>query len=266
MPGWWRSPGGRTRRPGQHLAVPGDVALIGRDERQRAAGWVAVRASWGVLLLGLVWLSAYLLTAPQFAVRSVEVTGNRLVPADRIVEAASITGQNVFLVGSRQVESACLAIRPLRSVAVTYVWPNVVKLEVVERRPFATWRTGGAAYLVSEDGVILAPAAGDGPLPVILDGDAQPVVVGGTVDGELLREAAYLAAALGPLGLNGRDLEHSRTYGLTASGENGLRVAFGRGDLPEKVATLRALLGGLAGRRVPVQFVDLRLKDRPYFR
>jgi hypothetical protein len=101
----------------------------------------------------------------------------------------------------------------------------------------------------------------------VVDADGQAVTVGGSVDRDVLAGAAYLRTALKPLGLGSRGFEYTRTYGLVAPGEGGFRVAFGRNeDLPGKVATLRVVLDGLAAKQVPAQLVDLRIKDRPYFR
>jgi len=267
MPDWWFSPGGRTRRPNQKLAVPGDVSLLSGDERQRLVGWVALRAVYVALLVGLVWVTGYALTAPELRVESLRVVGNRLVPTEQVLAAAGVAGQNVFLLGSHQAERAVLAIKPIQSARLVFTWPNVATLEIVERKPFAIWQTAGASYLVSQEGIVLAPGAGETQLLVISDGDAGPVAVGDLVDGEVLAQAAYLATALKPIGLGAGVFEHSRSYGLIVPGLNGVRVAFGRGeDLPEKVATLRVLLDALAARQTPVQFVDLRIKDRPYFR
>ena len=267
MPNWWFSPGGRTRRPNQKLAVPGDVSLLSGDERQRLVGWAALRAVYVVLLVGLVWVTGYALTAPELRVESLRVVGNRLVPTEQVLAAAGVAGQNVFLLGSHQAERAVLTVKPIQSARMVFIWPNAATLEVVERKPFAVWQTAGASYLVSQEGIVLAPATGETQFPVISDDDARPVAVGDLVDAEVLAQAADLATALKPIGLGVGVFEYSRSYGLIVPDLNGVRVAFGRDeDLPEKVAMLRTLLDTLATRQTPVQFIDLRIKDRPYFR
>lgn len=267
MPGWWSPPSGRTRRPRGRLSLPSDVELVPVAERRRLAGSVAVRAPYLVLLGALAWLTLHLVTAAEFRVDRPRVSGTHLVPAEQVAISSELIGQNVFLVNSRRAAQAALRVRPLRSVEVGYVWPNVVSLDVVERRPFAVWRTGDAAFQVSEDGVALAPSQAENLPLVVTDLDVRPLEVGGQVDKDVLADAAFLATALRGPGPSTRSFEYSSEYGLIAPTERGVRVAFGRGaDLPAKVATLRVLLEEFAARRVDAQFVDLRDKARPYFR
>jgi cell division septal protein FtsQ len=218
-------------------------------------------------LVGVVWLAVYILTAPEFQVSAVRVSGTQLVPERQVADAAGLTGHSVFLVNSRQAEHDVLAVKPIESASVSFLWPSVVSISAVERRPYATWRTGSAAFLVCESGVVLAPASGQSLPVAITDVDAQPLYVGGQVDKDVLKDAAYLLTALRPTGLNVTAFEYSKAYGLVAPSDRGLKVAFGRGpDLPAKVATLRALLDELSARKISAQFIDMRAKERPFFR
>lgn len=267
MAGWWSSPSGRTRRPREKLALPSDVTLVADVERKRIADGFARRGPHVVVLGALIWLTLYLLTAPEYRVQRPLVRGTHLVAEEQVAASSGIAGQNVFLVTSRRAEEAALRVTPLRSAKVGFLWPNVVTVDVTERRPFATWRSGEATFQVSEDGVVLAPAGGESLRVVVTDLDAQPITVGGRVDAEVLADASYLLAALRSAGGGARDFEHSSKHGVIATTDQSVRVAFGRGpDLPSKVSTLRALLEALSARQISPQFIDLREKDRPFFR
>lgn len=278
MPTWWRPPGGRTRRPGERYKVPGELALVTPAERLRLTEFVGLRVPYLLLIGLLLWLVGYLLLAPEFRVSAIQVAGARLVDPGAVAPASGIFGASVFLVRTSAARASVLAANPpIESASIAFGWPNRPTITIVERRAFAVWRSANRDLLVSQDGIVLgmAPPGGaatsladdEQPRLTIEDLDAQPVEQGGSVDRDVLAEASYLAAALRQTSLDVRSLEYSREYGVIAPGAQGTRVAFGADRNPAgKVAILRALLEQAAIRHVALQFVDLRVEDRPFYR
>lgn len=234
---------------------------------------VASRAPY-VALLGVVAAAlALLLATPSFVVAEPVVVGQRLVQADAIAQASGLVGRSVFLVDSAQVERAVLDLRPIASAHVAVSWPNVVTISVVERRPFAIWRTGGGAFFVGADGVVLGEARGDAPPLAIDDLDARRVFVGGQVDRAVIARAAALRDGLTAYLPAGAVFDYSRADGLAASLEipgskaRSARVLFGLdGDVAIRLETWRRLAEDLGAGKLKAEVVDLRIADRPYVR
>ena len=215
----------------------------------------------GVLLGAILAVAALLLTSPAFVVAEPVVVGQRLVQADAIARASGLAGKSIFLVDSAQVERAVLDLRPISSAHVTATLPNIVTITVVERQPVAVWRSGGSAFLVSADGVVLGEAGEDAPSLTIADLDAQRVFVGGQVDSDVVLRASALRDGLKGYLPAAAAFEYSRADGLAATlempGSKGksARVLFGQDDdVSARLETWRRLAPDLelreaSGRR-----------------
>ena len=257
----WSPRSGRSRRPQDRVNLPGHAAGHG------IAQAVAVRLQYVGLLIVLLWATAYLVTYPEFSVSGTRVQGNTNVPSDTILRAANVSGRNVFLVGTGGIIEAVQQVAPMRDIDVVWSWPSQVTLEVVEFVPAYTWQTRDISYLLSDTGVTLA-LAGETATPIlIVDLDARPIAIGERIDRDPLTTASYLKRVLPALGLAPASFERSDRLGTVAVLPSAQRLAFGASDaLPEKLASLRATMATPAYREANPTFVDLRVKDRPYWR
>jgi cell division protein FtsQ len=122
---------------------------------------------WGALLivlavLGIAGGTAWaLLGSRLFVVRSVIVTGTRLVPNSEVLAVAGVRpGTPLILVNTAQVAARVETIRQVQSVQVTKSWPDRVVIAVRERTPaLAVAAPGGGFDLVDADGVLVQWAA-----------------------------------------------------------------------------------------------------------
>ena len=231
----------------------------------------ATRVPFLALLGAVVAALALLLAAPAFVVAEPVVVGQRLVQAEAIARASGLSGTSVFLVDSARVERAVLDLRPVASAHVAVTLPNVVTISVVERQPAAVWRTGGSAFFVDADGVVLGEAQGDAPPASITDLDARRVFVGGQVDRAVIARAAALGEALKGYLPAGPAFDYSRADGLAASLEipgarpKRARVLFGQDDdVNIRVETWRRIASDVGSGKLKAEVVDLRIADRPY--
>lgn len=250
------------------MRVPGDSPLRHPYLGRRVRGALATRFLSLLALVATLWLSYHFLFSGSFTVQRIQVVGTRLVDAGQVRAAAKLDDVSLFEVNRAAVRASVLSIRPIQSVDVGFIWPNTVRLSVTERRPAYIWKVDPTLYLVSEDGIVLAPTAEES-LPVILvDVDRQPIAIGDVVDARALAAARYLRNALtSAVGVTPRYFEYSRSLGVVLPTGQGYRVAFGFGeDLPAKVVTYRAVAEKLAQQQAPVQLVDLRFSERPYYR
>lgn len=107
---------------------------------------------------GVAWA---LFGSGLFAVRSIVVTGTRLVPDSEVLAVAGVRpGTPLIRVNTAQIAGRVLRIRQVQGVVVTKTWPDRVTIAVKERTPaLAVAVAGGGFDLVDADGVIVQWAA-----------------------------------------------------------------------------------------------------------
>jgi cell division protein FtsQ len=128
--------------------------------RRPRARWLAVfllLAAMGVAG-GVTWA---LFDWSLFAVRSVVVTGTRLVPESEVLAVAGVRpGTPLIRVSTARVAARVLTITQVQGVQVTKTWPDRVVIAVRERTSaLAVARPGGGFDLIDANGVIVQPAA-----------------------------------------------------------------------------------------------------------
>ncbi len=125
------------------------------------------RRSWRAALIalalaGLVAFAAWaLFDSRLLVVRSVVVTGTRIVPRSEVLAAAGVEpGTPLIRVNTGPIAARIAKIRQVQSVQVTRSWPDRVVIVVHERTPaLAVVAPGGGFDLVDADGVIVRWAA-----------------------------------------------------------------------------------------------------------
>ena len=195
-----------------------------------------------------------------FQVQSVAVSGTGLVQPDAVAEAAGVRGQQYWQVDTAAAAAAVTTVPGVRGAVVTRAWPNQVSITVTERLPAAIWRTGSAELVVDEDGVVLdAPVMGGLPAINHLDGNGTPTI-GERVDGDAVRLAIKLAAALPEsVGQRAARFEYGSATGLDVLTDRGLRVRFGDGQsLAYKLDLWRGILAQSKTEKSNPTEIDLR--------
>jgi cell division protein FtsQ len=130
--------------------------------------WLAATVLLAVLGIsgGVTWA---LLGSGLFAVRSVVVTGTRLVPESEVIAVADVQpGMPLIRVNTAQIAARVLSIRQILAVRVATSWPDRVVITVRERTAaLAVPLAGGGFDLIDANGVVVQPAASRPPgLPV----------------------------------------------------------------------------------------------------
>jgi len=191
------------------------VSGPGGSGRDRAPSPVRSRRWLAVLVLlsaaglagGVTWA---LLGSGLFAVRSVVVTGTRLVPESEVLSAADIRpGTPLIRVDTAQIAARVLTITQIQGVEVSTSWPDRVVIAVRERTPALAVVAPDGFDLIDAYGVVVQLAqARPATLPIYttsgpvssLRGDPD-VSAAAAVLGELpawLRPAVTSVAAPGP--------------------------------------------------------------------
>jgi cell division protein FtsQ len=126
------------------------------DGAARASRWRA--AFFGLaavgIILGVAWA---LLGSKLLVVRSVAVTGTRLVPKSEVSGIADVPlGTPLASVDTAAVERRVESIRQVASAVVAKSWPDGLTITVRERVPAVAVRMSGGGYdLVDSAGVIV---------------------------------------------------------------------------------------------------------------
>lgn len=128
--------------------------------RRPRARWVAVLlllATMGVAG-GVTWA---LFDSSLFAVRSVVVTGTRLVPESEVLAVAGVRpGTPLIRLSTARVAARVLTITQVQGVLVTKAWPDRLVIAVRERTSaLAVALPGGGFDLIDANGVIVQSAA-----------------------------------------------------------------------------------------------------------
>lgn len=207
----------------------------------------------------------WLLVSPTFALATIEVEGNRQVPAGWIESALEpLTGENLIRLSLPAVERAVATNPWVETVTIDKRLPNRLRLVVVERRPAALFRTASGLIILDAHGNTIAPlepGAVDGDLLLVSLGAATEVEPAAAlaVAAELERAAPDWAKTLSEVELLSED--DFRLF----LGALPFPLAVRSGTLGERLPELRALLPELQRRYDAIELVDLRFARRIVF-
>jgi cell division protein FtsQ len=207
-----------------------------------------------------------------FEIKIVDITKTERVSRDDVLALLDLPpGRGLILVNPDALENALQANPWIRRAAVRRVFPDTLAVELQEREAVAVLRTAGRAFLVDQEGILLAESVPDAPqsLPVLLGVDYAEAVQreGGTV--ERLRNGIALA------GLLGQAVGRPMVVDLGMPGEvvaydSGLRLRFGQGGFGDKVDRYRQVWDRVFDRWIDREKpasarhveVDLRFRDK----
>jgi cell division protein FtsQ len=126
-----------------------------RRPRARSRRWLAVwllLAAMGIAG-GLTWA---LLGSGLFAVRSVVVSGTRLVPESEVLAVAGVQrGTPLIQVNTARIAARVLTIRQVLAVQVSRAWPDRVVIAVRERTPALAVLVSSGFDLIDAYGVVV---------------------------------------------------------------------------------------------------------------
>ena len=223
-------------RPGRSLSLPG-------------LGGLLLLAS---LAAGLAWGYELLTDAGFLPVRVVHIEGDyRYLRRETLERAvAGLVSGGFFSVDVHEVGAAAARLPWVDKVSVRRVWPDGLRMHVVEEVPLARW---GSDSLVNDRGEVFTPGEGAGPqgLPS-LDGPegSTPRVMAA------LRSMGRILEPLG-LGINRLQLEARGGWNLEI--DRGLRLRLGTGAVEQKLERfVRFYPRLLASREESPELVDLR--------
>lgn len=212
---------------------------------------------------------AWVLTAPRFALRGLEVEarGARVSQAAVRQALAPLHGRNVVRLSLAEVASAVRRNPWVDSVEIVKELPDGLRVKVAERRPVALLLDGGSLVWADSEGRAIAPVTAPAELEearragLLVVSFARRPVEGGVaaalgIAAELGRAQPDWAAKLSRIEVLGEEDFRMHTEALPFP----LLVTSGR--LGPKVQHLVELLPELARRYPGIEAVDLRFSRR----
>jgi cell division protein FtsQ len=206
---------------------------------RRAEPWRV--AFFGVLILavlgGLAWV---LLGSSLLAVRHVEVSGNHLVTAGQVRDAAEIRpGQPLATVNTAAIAERVERLAPVLSARVSRSWPDTIVILVRERTPSIAVPTPSGFALVDQYGVTVTLAARK-PAGMPLLASPPAILLGNPA----VRAAVLVLRQLPPrLRQQVRSVSATAADAVTLELANGITVVWGGpGQSGQKAAELVLLM------------------------
>jgi hypothetical protein len=268
------------RGRGTQRADPGRVGPQAEEARRRPGRWRAVWVNGRLAaLLGalvLVVALAWMLSAPEFAVRRLDVVGASATNPGDVAAAVGVVGFNAFTVDPQLVAERVSSLPTVREAHSWNELPDRLVVRLVERQGAFLWRVGETRFLIDDGGFVIAADPAEerarGLLTVQAIGaarDAGPPRPGGRIDPAAVAAALAVARPSVPVALPIVGLEWEPRGGLVLLGDGGWRIIFGSdARSAEKLVVCVELLkvepprGERGDRRV----IDVTDPDRPFYK
>jgi cell division protein FtsQ len=124
-----------------------------RVTRRRQMAWAAgIALSLAVAgVLGFVGLNS-----DFWLVKTISVSGNRHLPAEKVVELTGVDPQaNLIKLSKSRIEARLKREPRIREVRLIKRLPNRLEVRIVERRPFVGIKQGDQVYLLDNTGYVI---------------------------------------------------------------------------------------------------------------
>ena len=247
----------------------------------------AARSSWRhaaviaiaiAVVSAVAWIGVRESADPRFALKMITVSGaQRSTPKEIIMRAGLPMGANVWLLDTAAARRRVESDPRIQSAAVHRVWPNAVRIAVVERQAVAALRLPASAEdptaqpdyaLVDASARVIAVgplAARDIALPV-LELDALPPGAsraGSDVSRSEVVDEIDAMRRLAGFGVRCTEIDADRARGIIVKTDAGLRVEFGSlDDFDKKVSLFKTIVERLTDTR-RVRLIDVRSTSAP---
>jgi cell division septal protein FtsQ len=246
---------GRAPKQGRHLPKPGALKPL---------AW----GIGGIIFVVLVW--------NIFTVKQIDVSGNQAVSAESVRSALDASfgrhpfSRNLISLGLAPLETDLLQDQRLRTVTIERQWPTTLHVTVAERSLSVLWQSGSQTYLVDAEGVAVQQASGTEHLPTVTDSTGLPVTVGNKVaPATFIRFVTDVSVMLTPktklvaASISIPDTTSELYLKTTA----GYIIKFDTtSGVEEQLNALSTVLNTLAKtKKVPTQYIDLRIPNKAYY-
>lgn len=250
--------------------------------RRRGLRRFAKAAKWSleILLLALCiagarWALHRAVESPLLRfqpARDVTVTGNHVVPSSDIVNAIGL-GETAQSLATPILQLDLTSIRRrveripwVKSASITRIFPDRLRVTVVERTPVAYASIGGRIELVDQDGILLDMRRGaESGFPVIYGlSDAEDASVRKERLAPYLR---FITSAKGPLKDSGWSVSEADVSNpddlrvLLVKGPTTVLARFGSRNYLQRAESFISVVPRILARSTKINSIDLRFRD-----
>jgi hypothetical protein len=210
---------------------------------------------------------------PQLRVTEAQVTGNQIVTPADVNSVLNISGQPIFMLTPSDMETRLRLNYPeLVSVRVNVTLPNLVTVNVTERKPAIRWEQGGGYTWVAEDGVAFRPR-GEMVGLISVMAESAPPVAGAVADplspapfisADMVQALKGLAGHVPP----GQSILYDARMGFGWNDPRGWRAYFGAtpNDIELKMRVYEAMVASLTQRGIRPALINVTYPTAPYYR
>jgi POTRA domain, FtsQ-type len=227
------------------------------------------------LVVGLLGAALYFaFNLPQLRVTEAQVTGHQMLTPTEINTSLNITGKPVFLLIPSELEKRLrLSYPELISAQVDITLPNLVSIQIAERKPVIRWQQGDGYTWVSEDGIAFRPHGEDSELISVVALSAPPME--GNVSPDSLTPAPFISAemvqSLKELAGHvppGVPILYDAGSGFGWNDPRGWRVYFGTSarDVELKMRVYESMVTSLTQRGIRPVSINVMYPAAPYYR
>ncbi len=221
----------------------------------------------------------YAFNLPQLRVTEAQVTGNQIVTPADVNSVLNISGQPIFLLTPADLETRLRLNYPeLASVRVNVTLPNLVSVNVTERKPAIRWEQGGGYTWVAEDGVAFKPRGEMVGLISVVAESAPPVAGGAAslvsaqdvltpspfISTDMVQALKGLAGHVPP----GQSILYDARMGFGWNDPRGWRAYFGAtpNDIELKMRVYESMVASLTQRGIRPALINVTYPTAPYYR
>jgi cell division septal protein FtsQ len=217
-----------------------------------------------ILVVAMSGVLAWFFVDLSFYVYDAKIQGAALINAEDVYLVSKLHEHSIFYISRGEVKERIRSALPgLRQVDVQCTLPNVVTICIEEQDVRFLWHTSDQAFWVDGTGRVLRVDDGSrGSVLSVVDLDNRSLKPGDRVPLAALEAVEGLQSLLPEI----KTFEYSDAKGISLYDARGWRIVFGDSQsLPEKVASMHALLQKIASLGEAVELIDLRFVGSPYY-
>ena len=253
----------------------GDLDLFGeRDEEEREPLHKKTAMWLTILALILVIIGALVALYYTLVIQKIEVSGNAAIGRAEILTTAGINiGEHMWLADLRGAKETLLADPYIKSAAIKRVYPNTLRIVIVERTPLAAIRSTASTTLIDGEGYVL-DIQGEGEvlnLIQVYGMGSQAYSVGQKIDTAEAFNSATLLSILSALESAGllesiESVDVSQPLSIMLSTHSGYSVHLGQPDNVEgKLANLSKVLTKVTSMGYAGGIIDVAVLGDPAY-
>lgn len=241
------------------------------------------KATLIVLFLIILFLGGLLLFSGFFKVKRAVIVGNNKIKSEDLQNILKesinakrfyvFAGENIVMVNKGKVKGRILDQIPLvKNVEISRVFPDTLKLKILEMEPFAVWVTDNKKYLVDAKGIIAYEIKDDQSinLPIIYDRQNKLVAIKG--EATFPSQMNFIRNCLALLKENNLEIEsvslpNALGFEIDVKIKDSFNIYFNtERSVESQIRDLKSVLDKQLSENRNISYIDLRVENWVYYK